>query len=208
MIAKVTRGDEPGEPMRYLVSAGRHNEHEDPRVVAAAAALGASGGLRPSEAELKDLEAAVEAPSVLYGTEVAGGTCWHLALSTKGDVDRDLTDTEWGEVAWEAMCRLGFDAGNGQPPCRWVAVRHGRSEAGNDHMHLVVNLVREDGKVAPTGNDFKRLSTLCSDMERRGCGVDVVNARRNYWRDRGAFDVGRTECCARQAGTASGRDCG
>ena len=58
--------------MRYLVSAGRHNEHEDPRVVAAAAALGASGGLRPSEAELKDLEAAVEAPSVLYGTEVAG----------------------------------------------------------------------------------------------------------------------------------------
>ncbi len=91
-------------------------------------------------------------------------------------MDRDLTDTEWGEVAWEAMCRLGFDAGNGQPPCRWVAVGHGHSEVGNDHMHLVVNLVREDGKVAPTGNDFKRLSALCADMERR-YGLSAVEGR-------------------------------
>ncbi len=176
MIAKVTRGDEPGEAVRYLFSAGRHNEHEGPHVVAAAAALGVSGGLRPSVAELKVLEAAMEAPSALYGTEVAGGTCWHLALSTKGEVDRDLSDDEWAEVAREAMRRLGFDAGNGQPPCRWVAVRHGRSEAGNDHMHLVVNLVREDGKVASTRNDFKRLSALCADMERR-YGLSVVEGR-------------------------------
>ena len=103
MIAKVTRGDGPGEAVRYLFSAGRHNEHEDPHVVAAAAALGVSGGLRPSLAELKGLEAAMEAPSVLYGTEVAGGTCWHLALSTKGGVDRDLSDSEWAEMAREAV---------------------------------------------------------------------------------------------------------
>ena len=118
----------------------------------------------------------MEAPSVLYGTEVAGGTCWHLALSTKGEVDRDLTDSEWAEVAREAVRRLGFDAGGAQPPCRWVAVRHGRSEAGNDHMHLVVNLVREDGKVASTRNDFKRLSALCADMERR-YGLSAVEGR-------------------------------
>ena len=76
------------------------------------------------------------------------------------------------------MRRLGFDAGDGQPPCRWVAVRHGRSEAGNDHMHLVVNLVREDGKVASTRNDFKRLSALCADMERR-YGLSAVEGRAN-----------------------------
>ena len=40
VIAKVTRGGEPGGAVRYLFSAGRHNEHEDPHVVAAAAALG------------------------------------------------------------------------------------------------------------------------------------------------------------------------
>ena len=116
MIAKVTRGDGPGAAVRYLFSAGRHNEHEDPHVVAAAAALGVSGGLRPSVAELKGLEAAMEAPSVLYGTEVAGGTCWHLALSTKGGVDRDLSDEEWAEIARETVRQLGFDAGGAQSP--------------------------------------------------------------------------------------------
>jgi hypothetical protein len=167
VIAKVTRGDQPGEAVGYLFSPGRHNEHEDPHVVAAAAALGVTDGLRPLEAELKDLEAAMEAPSALYGSEVAGGVCWHLALSTKGGVDRDLSDSEWAAVAREAVRRLGFDAGDDRAPCRWVAVRHGRSEAGNDHVHLVVNLVREDGKVAFTRNDFKRLSALCADLERR-----------------------------------------
>ena len=57
-----------------------------------------------------------------------------------------------------------------------MAVRHGRSEAGNDHVHLVVNLVREDGKVASTRNDFKRLSALCADMERR-YGLSAVEGR-------------------------------
>jgi hypothetical protein len=62
VIAKVTRGGEPGGAVRYLFSAGRHNEHEDPHVVAAAAALDVGGGLRPSLAELKGLEAAMEGP--------------------------------------------------------------------------------------------------------------------------------------------------
>ena len=35
VIAKVTRGDGPRAAVRYLFSAGRHNEHEDPHVVAA-----------------------------------------------------------------------------------------------------------------------------------------------------------------------------
>ena len=65
------------------------------------------------------------------------------------------------------MSRLGFEASGHQAACRWVAVRHGRSSAGNDHLHVVVDLVREDGKVARTANDFRRLSPLCSDMEGR-----------------------------------------
>jgi hypothetical protein len=70
-------------------------------------------------------------------------------------------------VTREAVRELGFDGGDGQVPCRWVAVRHGRSGAGNDRVHLVVNLVREDGKVASTDNDFKRLSAFCAAKERR-----------------------------------------
>ena len=93
-------------------------------------------------------------------------------------MDRDLSDEEWAKVARETVRQLGFDAGGAQAPCRWVAVRHGRSEAGNDHVHLVVNLVREDGKVASTRNDFKRLSALCTDMERR-YGLSAVEGRAN-----------------------------
>jgi hypothetical protein len=81
-------------------------------------------------------------------------------------------------MAWEAVRRLGFDAGDSQAPCRWVAVRHGRSAAGNDHVHLVVNLVREDGKVASTRYDFKRLSALCTDRERYGLSVVEGRAKK------------------------------
>ena len=65
------------------------------------------------------------------------------------------------------MSRLGFEASGHRAACRWVAVRHGRSSAGNDHVHVVVDLVREDGKVARTANDFRQLSRLCADMEVR-----------------------------------------
>lgn len=161
MIAKVTRGQGPSGAVRYLFGPGREAEHTDPHVVAASASLRVEAGLRPDKAELEELAAAMGLPSTLFGTEVAGGPAWHLALSTKGKVDRDLTDTEWAEVAREAMCRLAFDGSDGQAPCRWVAVRHGRSH---------------DGKVARTANDFRRLSRLCADMEAR-YGLSAVEGR-------------------------------
>jgi hypothetical protein len=162
--------------VRYLFGPGREAEHTDPHVVAASKSLRVETGFHPDKADLEELAAAMDLPSTLFGTEVAGGPCWHLALSTKGKVDRDLSDSEWAEVAREAMRRLGFDATDGQAPCRWVAVRHGRSDKGNDHVHIVVNLVRDDGKVARTANDFRRLSRLCADMEAR-FGLTVVEGR-------------------------------
>ena len=74
------------------------------------------------------------------------------------------------------MNRLGFEASGHQGGCRWVAVRHGRSGAGNDHVHVVVDLVREDGRVARTANDFRQLSRLCADMEAR-YGLSAVEGR-------------------------------
>ena len=151
MIAKVTRGQRPSGAVRYLFGPGRYNEHEDAHVVAASASLRVEAGLRPTNPELEELAAAMDLPAVLFGTEVPGGACWHLSLSTKAGTDRELSDAEWAEVAKEAMSRLGFEACGQRAACRWVAVRHGRSSAGNDHLHVVVNLVREDGKVASHG---------------------------------------------------------
>ena len=99
MIAKVTRGQRPSGAVRYLFGPGRYNEHEDPHVVAASASLRVEAGLRPTKPELEELAAAMDLPAVLFGTEVPGGACWHLSLSTKAGTDRELSDAEWAEVA-------------------------------------------------------------------------------------------------------------
>ena len=117
----------------------------------------------------------MDVPAVLFGTEVRGA-CWHLSLSTKAGADRELSDAEWAEVAKQAMGRLGFEASGHRAACRWVAVRHGRSGAGNDHVHVVVDLVREDGEPRATANDFRQLSRLCADMEPR-YGLSAVEGR-------------------------------
>ena len=49
-------------------------------------------------------------------------------------------------IAEAFVAKMGFDDHEGtKAPTRWVAARHGLSAGGNDHVHLVVNLVREDG---------------------------------------------------------------
>jgi hypothetical protein len=68
----------------------------------------------------------------------------------------------------EAIDRMGFgpDA-EGGGGCRWVAVHHGPSAAGNDHVHLVVNLVCGDGRIADTYRDWPRWRAWCLDVEAR-----------------------------------------
>lgn len=224
MIAKVTRGREMGRLVRYLFSEqgadGRHNEHADPRVIAGDGALGVDDGQRLSKGQVSVLARAMEAPSVLYGTEVAGGQVWHVSLSTKGGTDRELSDREWAEIARDAVSRLGFAGAEDAAPCRWVAVRHGRSGAGNDHMHIAVNLVREDGRAASTSNDYRKLSRLCRDMEAR-YGLSAVEGRLNKAGMPGlsraeqekAARVGRADPervelarCVRAAATAAGSE--
>lgn len=162
--------------MRYLFSDGKANEHTDQRVVAADGALDVPVGRTLSMEERRELGRGLDAPQRLYGTEVAKGYSWHLSLSTKGGVDRVLSDVEWAEIAAEVVDRMGFTDAPGRAPCRWVAIRHGISDKGNDHLHLAVNLVREDGTVARLGRDYATISKLCADMEAR-YGLYVVEGR-------------------------------
>lgn len=47
------------------------------------------------------------------------------------------------------VVEMGFiDDKNGLADCAWLAVHHGSSKDGNDHVHIAVNLVREDGRRA------------------------------------------------------------
>ncbi len=176
MIAKITRGAYAPGLVRYLFSEGKANEHTAQRVVAADGALDVPVGVGLSTEERRELGRGLDAPHQLFGTEVAKGYSWHLSLSTKGGTDRTMTDAEWAEIAGEVVTRMGFDEGPGRAPCRWVAVRHGISKEGNDHLHLAANLVREDGTVAKLGRDYATVSRVCADMEAR-YGLYVVEGR-------------------------------
>ena len=55
--------------------------------------------------------------------------------------DRMLSDDEWAQIAHEVMDRTGLSPyGQEDEAVRWVAVRH-----GDDHIHLVAMLARQDG---------------------------------------------------------------
>jgi hypothetical protein len=91
-------------------------------------------------------------------------------------VDRDLTDDEWRQVAEMTADRLGFTAGGEGAVVRWVAVRHGHSSAGNDHIHLVANLVREDGRTHHFDRpDWTVLREVAAEVETR-FGLTVTGA--------------------------------
>jgi hypothetical protein len=175
LIAKITRGADAGGLVRYLMGEGRAEEHTGQRVVAASDMVVVPIGESLSAEEVGELGRQLDAARLLYGTEVEGGHVWHLALSNPVG-DRELSDAEWAGVAADAMERLGFTGASGKAPCRWVAVRHGRSVGGHDHVHVAVSLVREDGTKASIWRDRVRMSELCAGAERH-LGLTVVDGR-------------------------------
>ncbi|MEU3170353.1 hypothetical protein [Streptosporangium sp. NPDC006930] len=107
----------------------------------------------------------IDSHRLLLGVAPSDKWVWHCAISLPPG--EELADAQWAEVAHEAVARMGFDAAEGRAPCRWIAVPHSCSVGGNEHIHLMVNLVREDGEVAGTWNDRRTMSRVCADMERR-----------------------------------------
>lgn len=190
MIAKIGRGADMPGLVRYLFGPGRSDEHHDQRVIAASAGIDVPIGTALDAAARRELAVQLDTPRLVHGTVVtrtversAGDTVvkqkvaadvWHLSLSTPPD-DRVLSDEEWVGVVRDAMRELGFDDGV-KAPAPWVAVGHGRSSAGNDHVHVAVSLVREDGTKASVWRDRVVMSRVCANAERR-LGLRVVEGR-------------------------------
>ncbi|GAA4552690.1 relaxase/mobilization nuclease domain-containing protein [Amycolatopsis samaneae] len=180
MIAKAPqngkRGTDTTGLLRYLFGPGAANEHTHPHLIAAwdpewlaggvfAELIGQHGGL----AKLgRDIDAAMTGHEV----DVDGGHVYHVALSVPpADSNAGagfFGDTLWRELVEEAIVHMGFGPDpDGTGGCRWVAVHHGLSAEGNDHVHLVVNLVRGDGRIANTYRDWPRWREWCNAVEER-----------------------------------------
>lgn len=87
----------------------------------------------------------------------------------------ELSDDQWSAIATDFVREMGFVDEEGERSCRWVAIRHGLSTAGNDHVHIAVNLVREDGTKADTHRDYVRAQKIAGELEVK-YGLDVLRA--------------------------------
>jgi hypothetical protein len=149
----------------YLFGPGTSDEHTNQRVVAAYDPI-LVGDTGDTELGVAMLTAELDFPRKVFAPEVDTDFVYHVSISNKAGADRALTDEEWRDVADTAAQALGFNTGGDGGRVRWIAVHHGESVNGNDHIHLVANLVREDGrKHYFTRPDFTVLAEVRAEME-------------------------------------------
>ncbi|WP_422665424.1 relaxase/mobilization nuclease domain-containing protein, partial [Aquipuribacter hungaricus] len=198
MMPNITRGERMGGLLAYLQGPGRSNEHTEPHLVAGDPAVMAWHDTPVLDrATALAVAAELDHPRRALGVDVVGGSVWHCSLSLRAD-EGQLSDERWAAIAHDFVEEMGFTgqdlevadatgegvadgaagerATAGRAACRWVAVRHGVSTNGNDHVHIAVSLVREDGTKASTWNDRPRAQRITGELERKH-GLQVLESR-------------------------------
>lgn len=213
MIAKIVRGAKMTGLLAYLQGPGRANEHTDPHLVAGDSAIMTwHDDNELSHEDAIEIARQLDQPRRVFGTEVKianflrddngvevldshgkkvrdpidpfrDGNVWHCSLAIGAD-EGQLTDDQWGEIAREFMDEMGFTESSGRSPARWVAVRHGLSSNGNDHIHIAASAVREDGTKVDLYRDWNRASEAVNLLERKH-GLAVIESRNAKLGERG-----------------------
>ena len=166
MIGKITapRGERVEGLIWYLFGPGRREEHTDPHIVA--------GWRHPAELEpplrpdgrrdFRRLLGLLHQPHAAMGSWGLARPVWHCSMRAAPG-DKMLSDDEWAQIACEVMDRTGLSpAGDEDDAVRWVAIRH-----GDDHIHIVAMLARQDGRRPRTRNDRYRVREACLAAEER-----------------------------------------
>lgn len=123
----------------YLYDTGKHEDHIDPHLVASFDGMAPDPGRDPN-ATLTDLQQLLDLPVMALAKRARPAKhVWHTSVRADPG-DRILSDEEWAGIARRIVAATGIDPGEGQPGCRWAAVRH-----ADDHIHIVATLVTEDG---------------------------------------------------------------
>ncbi|MBU2698806.1 relaxase/mobilization nuclease domain-containing protein [Pimelobacter sp. 30-1] len=186
VIPNVVKGGNMYGLIRYLQGPGKVNEHENPHVVAGDDFLTAWYGTETlGAASVKEITDYLEAPRLHFGTKVQAQVTeqdpetgekrvtgyrdahvWHCSLSLAAE-DGPLSNEQWQKIAGDFMDRMGFTEASGKAPSRWVAIHHGKSENGNDHIHIAASMVREDGtRWEGRYRDFQSAQDACREIER------------------------------------------
>lgn len=219
-MPNITRGGNARGLMVYLLGPGRANEHVDQHILAGTEDIAGPdffGGRTLTHDEALRAGRRLDLDRLEHGTEVistrtrwdyeaqemasAGrgpAHVWHCSLTLHPD-EAALSDETWKKLAEDFVDEMGFTASSGKAACRWVAVRHGVNAGGGDHIHIAVNLVREDGTKASVWRDWPRAQAACNTLERR-YGLAVVESREHQRGSRG--DSPAEQAAARRDGQA------
>jgi hypothetical protein len=166
LIGKITapRGERVEGLIYYLFGPGRREEHTDPHIVA--------GWRHPAELEpplrpdgrrdFRRLLGLLNQPHAAMGTWALARPVWHCSMRAAPG-DKMLSDEEWAQIAFDVMHRTGLSPyGQEDDAVRWVAIRH-----GDDHIHIVAMLARQDGRRPRVRNDRYRVREACLAAEQR-----------------------------------------
>ena len=166
MIGKISapRGERVEGLIYYLFGPGRREEHTDPHIVA--------GWRHPAELEpplradgrrdFRRLLGLLNQPHAAMGTWGLARPVWHCSMRAAPG-DKLLSDDEWAQIACDVMDRTGLSPfGQEDDAVRWVAIRH-----GDDHIHIVAMLARQDGRRPRVRNDRYRVREACLAAEER-----------------------------------------
>ena len=153
MIAKITRGNNPGDIGAYLHGPGNANEHvyefggsKHSGGIVIASNIGMEGHLEPSKW-------AGELRKAINTRQEIKNPIWHTSLRNTAQ-DRTLSDATWADMGQSFAEDMGF----ADHP--WVMVRH-----GHDHVHLVVSRVSDTGEVWHARNDRRAAQSACTKLE-------------------------------------------
>ncbi|WP_406083868.1 relaxase [Micromonospora zamorensis] len=168
MIPKVTYGSRVRGLLEYLWGPGKAEEHVNPHLVAGYDDVELlAPGSRQGDAggwSLEELAARLDAPQIAAGERGVEQYVWQCSLSLPAQ-EGQLDDATWSRIAGRFVAEMGFTGDAERAGCRWIAVRHGLSAKGNDHVHLVVTLATEDGAPVWLRQDKRRSQQVADLLE-------------------------------------------
>ena len=197
MIAAISEGGNSAGLMQYLVGQGRANEHENPHLVAGSDVIMRRWGAWDRLSAAQGFEIAKYVDQFMSETgvksmgkrrvfndetgerEVIEGPVanhvWHCSLSLSPR-ETAQGDERWQQIARDFADQMGFTGADGKAACRWVAVHHGSAKNGGDHIHIMVNVIREDGTKWNRYQDQPKAMRACNKLEHK-YGLEVIEAR-------------------------------
>jgi hypothetical protein len=166
VIGKIStpRGEHVQPLLYYLFGPGRREEHTDPHIVAGwRHPADLEPPLRPNgKRDFTKLAGLLLQPHAALGKRAYAQPVWHCSMRAAPD-DRMLSGDEWAAIAHDVMDRTGLSPYRQEDEAvRWVAVRH-----GDDHIHIVAMLARQDGGKPSLSWERYKIRAACLAAEHR-----------------------------------------